>query len=57
MRSPRTATKSSPRSPQLEKACAATKTQHNQKLINSLKKNEYLNVNVQIIWTGKLQKN
>ena len=31
MRSPHTSTKSSPRSPQLEKARAATKTQHNKK--------------------------
>ena len=34
MRSLRTAKKSSPRSPQLEKARAATKTRRNQKLIN-----------------------
>ena len=36
MRSLRTTTKSSPRSLQLEKGCAAVKTQHSQKSVNKI---------------------
>ncbi|XDB60043.1 hypothetical protein AB1E18_013426 [Capra hircus] len=35
MRSPRTAAKSGPRAPRLEKACAAAETQHHQKTLQA----------------------